>query len=424
LQLANLIVLKAKGPRLWDCNKADVLGVACENTADSEPQREVTFEVVLKPQETGKQYICVCYQDVVKPDEKEACKFFLRVFASEAVKVEMVPSPHTLSFPGEWKVKDGDSAGGRRLKQGRLDNPAWGKNPQLLLAAKRTTNVKIVCERHLGRRRQQGVTVGFAVARMNSSSEPKSPTRRRKGTTGMDATARSGGSTLRDEEIADLAALKRKIQVLPSDWVQETSYTAEDFACMFVTLQPQQGPLCLIPSLSEEGVLGQFTLSVFSDRRLASAQMVDETRNAFLVGSWTAETAGGCHLYSPPFEQKSPSWARNPRFALRVKSRTRVHLTLSRIERPWRAQLAKDTVGCMLGLYICHGEVVRECVLAETTFVAGHEVSLEYTLDGTTPENPYLLVPCTYEPGKLGEFMLRVTSDDSFDVAEQKLAPK
>merc|ERR1719163_2105814 len=35
LQLANLIVLKAKGPRLWDCARADVLGVACEHTADS-----------------------------------------------------------------------------------------------------------------------------------------------------------------------------------------------------------------------------------------------------------------------------------------------------------------------------------------------------------------------------------------------------
>ena len=29
----------------------------------------------------------------------------------------------------------------------------------------------------------------------------------------------------------------------------------------------------------------------------------------------------------------------------------------------------------MLGLYICHGEISRECVLAETTFVPGHEVS-------------------------------------------------
>lgn len=190
---------------------------------------------------------------------------------------------------------------------------------------------------------------------------------------------------------------------------------------MFVTISPQHGPIVVVPSLSEEAIAGQFTLSVFSDKRLGGAVMLDDSMNSFLVGQWTPETGGGCHLYSAPFEvtKAGQTWAKNPRYTLVVHQRMRIHITLGRIERSWRSQLAKDAVGCMLGLYICHGDITRDDVLAETTFVPGHEVSLETTLDACSPEHPYLLVPCTYEPGKVGEFMLRITSDEaSFEVSE------
>jgi hypothetical protein len=410
-QSTNLMLLKVKGAaRLWDCVRSDVVGVALENQQD--PQREITFEIQLNPAETGKQYIAVCYQDVPKPEANVACKFYLRVFASEPIKVESVLSPQTLFFSGEWKAHS--SAGGRRLKNGKNDNPQWAKNPQLFLLPRRTTNVKIVCERHLFRRRQQGVTVGFLTTRMASSAEPKSPTRKRRGDLGKT------GSTAHDDESAPLVDLKRRIQVLPTDWCQETSYAAEDYACMFVTISPQQGPIVVVPSLSEEGVAGQFTLSVFSDKRLGGAVMLDDSCNSFMVGQWSSDTAGGCHLYSPPFEQaKAATWSRNPRYNLVAQQRMRIHVTLGRIERTWRPQLAKDAVGCMLGLYICQNDITRENVLAETTFVPGHEVSLEATLDACSPDNPYLIVPCTYEPGKVGEFMLRITSDEAvFEVTD------
>jgi hypothetical protein len=194
---------------------------------------------------------------------------------------------------------------------------------------------------------------------------------------------------------------------------------------MFVTISPQQGPIVVVPSLSEEGVAGQFTLSVFSDKRLGGAVRLDDSMNSFVVGQWSTDTAGGCHLYSPPFEQsKAATWSRNPRYNLVVSQRVRIHVTLGRIERPWRPQLAKDAVGCMLGLYICQNEITRENVLAETTFVPGHEVSLEATLDACSADNPYLIVPCTYEPGKVGEFMLRVTSDEAGFEVTDAMPPK
>merc|ERR1719327_1088776 len=47
-QSTNLMLLKVKGQaRLWDCVRADVVGVALENQQD--PQREITFEIQLNP---------------------------------------------------------------------------------------------------------------------------------------------------------------------------------------------------------------------------------------------------------------------------------------------------------------------------------------------------------------------------------------
>ena len=43
----------------------------------------------------------------------------------------------------------------------------------------------------------------------------------------------------------------------------------------------------------------------------------------------------------------------------------------------------------------------------ETDFRSAHEVTKECPLQ---PGHSYLIVPCTYEPGKYGDFMLRVSS--------------
>merc|ERR1711966_140565 len=153
------------------------------------------------------------------------------------------------------------------------------------------TNVKIVCERHLGRRRQQGVTVGFTVMRMSSRAEATSPARKRKGMSTMEMTKTGTMSSLADESGAEaLVDLKRRMQVITTDWCQETSFAAEDYACMFVNITPQQGPIVIVPSLSEEFIPGTFQLSVFSDKRMAGAVMLDEAKNSFHVGAWTAET--------------------------------------------------------------------------------------------------------------------------------------
>merc|ERR1719197_753383 len=120
----NMMILKAKpSGRLWDCIETDLLGTAMEQQQGS-PTREVTYELALDP---------------------------------------------------------ASSAGGRRLRANRMENPNWCRNPQIFLNFKRPTCLKIVLERHLGKRRNtHGTTVGFTVTRLQNSTEPKPVTKQKK----------------------------------------------------------------------------------------------------------------------------------------------------------------------------------------------------------------------------------------------------
>lgn len=435
----NMMVLKAKPTgRLWDCIETDLLGTAMETQQGDQPAREVTYELALHPAETGQHYILVAYIDQPKPDPSIRKNFYLRIFASEAIGVEALPPPLAESFGSGWDVAT--SAGGRRLRANRMENPNWCRNPQIFLNFKRTTSLKIVLERQMGRKKhqQQGITCGFLVTRLNSSSEAQAvqKSKRKQQMQGTGTLGATGAIRPPEQIVPELGNPRRKLQVLPSDWVQETSYALEDMACMHLTVAPEQGPLVVVPSLSEEAVQGQFSLSIFSDRPLRDALLLNEKRDVVLPGQWTAETAGGCHLYSPPFEvAKAATWRNNPRFTLSIPTRTQVHITLARCERAWRQQIAKDAVGCMLGFYVLGGAggaqvgqggeeaanaISRENVVAETTFVPSHEVSLDVTLAACAPDAPYLIVPCCYDPNKIGEFMLRVSSEGRFDFESQE----
>jgi hypothetical protein len=54
-------------------------------------------------------------------------------------------------------------------------------------------------------------------------------------------------------------------------------------------------------------------------------------------------------------------------------------------------------------------------IQAETTFVTTGENSAEYDLQGGVP---YIIIPCTYGPGRVGRFTLALTSPADFDLVE------
>ncbi len=70
----------------------------------------------------------------------------------------------------------------------------------------------------------------------------------------------------------------------------------------------------------------------------------------------------------------------------------------------------------MLGFYLLklvydqHKQVVisRDILVYETTFSASHEIALNVPLDAGF----YTILPCTYDPGKCGEFVVYVSTED------------
>jgi hypothetical protein len=75
----------------------------------------------------------------------------------------------------------------------------------------------------------------------------------------------------------------------------------------------------------------------------------------------------------------------------------------------------------MIGFYVLKaselsGEIrgdVRKAVLSETVFVLTSENSAEYDLQAGVP---YVIMPCTYAPGRSGKYKLGVTCGEDFDL--------
>jgi len=411
----NLILFRSKGQSyLWEFTGEPI----AQPVEQSEPQREMNLEVVVNPEEHGTHFILVVYQNTQKPDcPKPYC---LRVFANNPANVEQAPKPFCYRFPVEFTK---NNSAGKRQKQDPnkpgaiLDNTQWCRNPQIFLALKKPSNLKICLERIVGRRKQADVQIGGTVCRLFPSSQPDR---------GL-GPVKKGRLPQQSSQVADLLGekiLRRKLQILPNDWLKEAPY-ADDATSVTVNVSPAQGPIVIIPSLSEEGLVGNSQLTIYSDKELHQAIRLPEQFHPTLCSEWTPDAAGGCHIYYAPYEPpKTATWGKNPRMYLSMKGRSQqTCVTLARCERQWRQQIAKDAVGCMLGFYIMklqhdahRNEVTsRELVVAETTFCPSHEVTLESV--ALEAEN-YVIMPCTYDPGKVGEYILYVTSDTKFDLSD------
>lgn len=97
-----------------------------------------------------------------------------------------------------------------------------------------------------------------------------------------------------------------------------------------------------------------------------------------------------------------------------------VKVTLSRPEKAWKKAVGMSLVGCMIGFYIYPGNVqpTKDCLLnkASQKFVPWNEVSESLMLDGN-PDG-YIVMPTTYEPGKMGPFIISVSTDVEFTLTQ------
>lgn len=134
------------------------------------------------------------------------------------------------------------------------------------------------------------------------------------------------------------------------------------------------------------------------------------------------KTAGGCHLYDKEFEkrQEKLTWANNPKFLLKIDSlsKANVKITLNRPEKVWKKRIAKDPIGCMIGLYLYeYGQTLSlGTLLNSPNFVPMNQINEEVEL--APGKSGYVIMPTTYEPNKLGPFNISVATDVDFSLKE------
>ncbi|OWZ17169.1 Calpain-like cysteine protease C2 [Phytophthora megakarya] len=238
-----------------------------------------------------------------------------------------------------------------------------------------------------------------------------------------------------------------KLVVKPTEWCRLSSYSSPASACLYLRKVPKDwllasdspsavnsnggGGLFLVPTLGEAGAEGSFELQVDCDFPL----LVDELPKGAgavqsMPGEWSATKSGGCHLH--------PDWRQNPKFYLQIQGvrPTKVRITLTRSEREWKSRCQRDSVGTMIGFYLFRGGsgklirpgdsteggsnsanpiVINGRPWSETDFVPLHSIcSPPDLILSAAAKDGYVIVPTTYEPGRLGKFVISVQCDIEF----------
>ena len=413
----NFLVVKTndKRNRIWEKDKDEVIAEAADGLQRF-GQREITRDIVLEPSEGKKQvnYVIIPNLELEgKKLEAETSKknkgraFWLRIFTSQPIDLWELSETLEIQKKGEWNEK---TAGGRKAVKGR-DNPIWCTNPQYFLQIYKTTLLKIIV-RKTGRLRQaRGHNVGMVVCQA-----PQKPGSKKIAQTNTKKNLNSLQEIPKYEK-------ERKLQILSNEWYVESYYQFEDYSCLFLELEPNHGPFLVVPSLSQENIQANYSLTIFSNYEV-TLEKLEDSQNVVISGEWNNETAGGSHLYEKPFvtQIEKSTWASNPKYLLKFESQgyIRAKVTLSRPEKLWSSKIARNTVGCMMGLYVFDELLTRPIkskLLRDPTFMPINEIT-EVIEDESPSESGYTLMPATYENGIKGPFILSVSSDDKFTISK------
>ena len=377
-----------------------------------------------------------------------------------------------------------------------MANPAWCENPQYVLRLPASLPPSAVVHATLVLRRTDlipksvkvgkiprpgpnGVTppqeeilvyddtapaIGLLVAKVPASEDPASRRRRTRADNAGRTNAlgeplpvkesslkhKPRAQVLMDERAASLEASpegggasvpgelprERKMTVSAKEWHLCSDYANRAVATLSLpplTRSFAPDGLVVVPSLSSSGEVGRFSLEVHSDCPGIRIEPLAEGRAKTISSAWTKESAGGNHMHKQ-------TWKKNPKFHLRLAAgveRATVKVTLSRPTGPWKPNVTKDSLGCMLGLYLCKGPNAQHGGLpgdeiwhegepwSETAFVPANAVSTPagFELPGLESGEVYTIVCATFEPGKVGPFVLSVTADADFSLTQVSADP-
>merc|ERR1719424_747625 len=209
--------------------------------------------------------------------------------------------------------------------------------------------------------------------------------------------------------------LSRKMIVGSKQLVAESEYTSLAEGSLLLCME-EGAEYVVVPSTFNPDIFGHFALKFISSSPVCVRGMNPDT-SVVLASKWDdkSSTCGGNHL--------NDTWDDNPQFQIQGVEGNTYQIRLTRRKEQWSKNDKTDTVGCMLGIYIFEGtepgtradlksgfDAQRTILVPE--FLPCHEVSVSVELP--LAAHPYIVVPCTFSPGKEGPFLIEVTCPTSF----------
>jgi hypothetical protein len=169
----------------------------------------------------------------------------------------------------------------------------------------------------------------------------------------------------------------------------------------YFTAVVQPGRYVLVPCTFEPKHVAKFSLHVFAlnagDLHL---EELTEGSEVSVSGQWTASNAGGCLNDESAFRK-------NQQYRLEVRRDMTLQIRLRQV----------DEAGLnSVGFYILKGSdkprlrVASKDILYKSSFGKTKDVNLEVNL--LMGASPYIIVPCTFNKGELGEYKLSLFAKD------------
>lgn len=135
-------------------------------------------------------------------------------------------------------------------------------------------------------------------------------------------------------------------------------YHSKEVASLYSFLADLSQPYIAVPSMLAQGHTGDFSIRLCTSQPVI-IQEIDQVVEREVAGEWLESSAGGSHINDPTFGGavgNRLTWKKNPKYHINIKrtdkSSVNAVFTLSRSEKEWKKKAAKNSVGCMLGLYI------------------------------------------------------------------------
>lgn len=320
-------------------------------------KREITCKIDLYPFE-GKSYgyyIVIPFTLAEQSSKRTASRrqFWLRVFSSDKIDIGQVKDTLMIEEKGDWNEKK--PCGPMYLEVNEEDdekselkyNPYWCQNPQYFLNMTQPTKFKIILKKDKETtKKNDKIKIGLLVCQHWEKREQEIDTKKsvnvRQGVI-TDQTVKLLKQTKEFLEPPKMQYIERKLEVSKFEEVTESSFMNTDIAALYFKCLPINGPLVIIPCQSEKSKNNNYTLRIYSDKKV-TLRRLDESKNVCLVGNWGTSTSGGCELFNEYYYKNMDlqSWSKNPKFQLVFEEPTiaRVKIVLTIADKNWRGKVA------------------------------------------------------------------------------------